>query len=275
MTSGAGSYRFPVRATDTDWNDRLHLPALFSLMQEAAIQNAHACGWGTAEMDPLGVRWVLTRVAVRMQTFPTWQDTLCVETWPRGLERLLFLRDFAFSLPGSGTEGTGVRMGGASSSWVLVDMRTRRPRRPDILPARPEYEQKDRRALGWNAKIVPAQPEAVAPEPVLIKHADACDIDRNLHVNNTRYVTWCVDAVYRQAEDHPLLTGIDIQYLAEARFGDQVHIGMTIQHAAPARRFYVHGSLAKESKPLFRAILYEGKRTEMPPDGSKLNNCDV
>ncbi len=266
MSAETGRYYFPVRATDTDWNDRLHLFALFSLMQEAAIQNANHCGWGTEVMDPLGVRWVLTRVSVRMRTFPTWQDHLRVDTWPRGLDRLLFLRDFEFFLP-DGEDGKPVQIGGATSSWVLVDMRSRRPRRPDLLPAHPEHEQPDRHALGWNAMAVMKRGEAEKGQPTIIKYADACDIDRNLHVNNTRYVAWCVDAVYRQAQDHPRLAGIDIQYIAEARFGDQVAIWATTQYAAAGREFHVRGYSTAADKVLFRAILYEAEKEPQPSAG--------
>jgi acyl-ACP thioesterase len=179
---------YPIRGTDTDWADRLQLSALFSLMQESALSNAETCGWGPDVLDPLGVRWVLLRVSVRMEVFPTWRDLLYVEPWPRGLDRLLFLRDFSFWLPGK-DGNRGNRIGGATSSWVLVDMHTRKLRRPDIVPADPDRVRPDLCALASNAPPLTTPSGLCDGEPVIIKYADACDIDRNLHVNNT-FVAW-------------------------------------------------------------------------------------
>lgn len=248
--------QYSIRGTDTDWADRLQLSALFSLMQESALSNAETCGWGPDVLDPLGVRWVLLRVSVRMEDFPTWRDELYVETWPRGLERLLFLRDFTFWLP-SGDGNRRVRIGGATSSWVLVDMHTRKLRRPDVVPSDPDRVRPDLCALLANAPSLPAWPGLCDKEPTIVKYADACDIDRNLHVNNTRYVAWSVDAVHRLVTDRPLLSGIDIQYISEARFGDKLAVYADAQPSEKGRVFHVEGCDAPTGRSVFRAILYE------------------
>ncbi len=248
---------YPIRGTDTDWADKLQLSALFSLMQESALNNAETCGWGPDVLDPLGVRWVLLRVSVRMEAFPTWRDSLYVETWPRGLDRLLFLRDFSFWLPGK-DGGRRVRIGGATSSWVLVDMHTRKLRRPDIVPTDPDRVRPDLRALESNAPSLSARTGLSEGTPVIVKYADACDIDRNLHVNNTRYVAWSVDAIHCLVDDRPRLGGIDIQYVSEARFGDKLAVYAVAESSDKGCRvFHVEGCEALSGRSVFRAILYE------------------
>lgn len=247
-------YRYPVRGTETDWADRLQMGALFSLMQESAVSNAEENGWGTPVLDPLRICWVLLRVSVRLDVFPRWQDVLQVETWPRELDRLFFLRDFRFRLE---TEGGSTDIGGATSSWILVDTGTRRPRRPGVIPYDLSRTEPGRLSIGFTAPVLPAVEGLCDGEPAIVKYADACDIDRNLHVNNTRYVAWCVDAVHRIDSGRPVLSGIDINYLAEARFGDKVRIHARREGTPTGARYPVEGREAGTDTPVFRAILYD------------------
>lgn len=249
-----GSYRYTIRGTETDWSDRLSLPALFSLMQESAVFNAEEHGWGADTLDPLHICWVLIRVSVRMNEFPRWRDVLRVETWPRDLDRLVFLRDFSFGFESGGVSSSSI--GGATTSWVLVDRDTHRPRRPGSIPYDPSCTEPGRKAVGFDASAIPPVPGLCDGNPALVKYADACDIDRNLHVNNSRYVAWCVDTVARLASDRPVLTGIDINYLSEVKFGSKVHIFANMESAGKERRFHVEGREAVLSTAVFRAILY-------------------
>ena len=220
MDHPRGHYRYTIRGTETDWSDRLMLPALFSLMQESAVFNAEEHGWGADTLDPLGICWVLVRVSVRMTDFPRWRDVLRVETWPRDLDRLVFLRDFSFGV--GSNEASSPIIGGATTSWVLVDRDSHRPRRPSAIPYDSSCTEPGKKAVGFDAVALRPVPGLCDGNPALVKYADACDIDRNLHVNNTRYVAWCVDTVNRIVSDRPIITGIDINYLSEVKFGAKI-----------------------------------------------------
>ena len=105
-------------------------------------------------------------------------------------------------------------------------------------------------------RSIPPVPGLCDGDPALVKYADACDIDRNLHVNNTRYVAWCVDTVNRIASDRPVITGIDINYLSEVKFGSKIHIFAKTEAFGQGRRFLVEGRETELSTAVFRAILY-------------------
>lgn len=261
MEDTRGHYDYRVRGTETDWSDRLQLSALFSLMQESAVFNAEEHGWGADTLDPLNICWVLMRVSVRLRRFPRWRDILHVHTWPRDLDRLIFLRDFRFSL--SEGEGTDVEIGGATTSWVLVDRDTHRPKRPDAIPYDSADTQPGSLALGFSAEAIAPFPGLCDGPPAIVKYADACDIDRNLHVNNTRYVAWSVDAVNRLSPDRPVLSGIDIHYLSEVKFGDKILLHACAEAGETGMRFLVEGREAVRSTPVFRAILYADKEISL------------
>lgn len=254
MENPCGVFDYPIRGTETDWSDRLQLTALFSLMQESAVFNADEHGWGAKTLDPLGISWVLLRVSVRMEAFPRWRDVLRVETWPRNQDRMLFHRDFLFSRPD--VAGGQTALGAATTSWVLVDTLTHRPRRPTSIPYDHARSEPDRHALEFDAPAIAAVAGLCDGPPAIVKYADACDIDRNLHVNNTRYITWCVDAVNRSAIDYAAITGIDINYLSEVKFGQKVMIYVQEKTDGPEHVFFVEGREAEKSLAVFRAILY-------------------
>jgi medium-chain acyl-[acyl-carrier-protein] hydrolase len=254
-----GVFHYPIRGTEADWSGRLQLPSLFSLMQESAVFNAEDHGWGAETLDPLGISWVLLRVSVRMDAFPRWRDVLCVETWPRSQDRMLFHRDFRFHLPGG--EGGQTPLGGATTSWVLVDSASHRPRRPTSIPYDRASSEPDRHALGFDAPAIAPVAGLCDGPPAIVKYADACDIDRNLHVNNTRYVAWCVDAVNRSAIDYAAITGIDINYLSEVKFGQKVQIFVQEKTFGTDSAFMVEGREAVQSTAVFRAVLHTCKKT--------------
>lgn len=219
--TGFGPYPFAIRGTDTDDQDRLHLFALFSCMQESAYLNFDAANNGQAFFDSNGYCWLLTRISVELdRPLPRWREILTVDTWQQGPRRLVFVRNFRFF------NERGDVLGTASSEWVIARQGSHRPLRPDHVW--PDGCFGDR--LGETVPIeCPrlAPPQQLADRPILVKYADFSDIDRNHHVNNTRYVAWCIDAVHAAigpAADSGLIRRFDINYVSEIRMGAKVNL---------------------------------------------------
>lgn len=189
MPAGFGPYPFSIRATDTDDQDRLHLFALFSYMQESAYLGFDAHGHGQAYFDANGYCWLLTRISVALERLPRWGEILTVDTWHQGPRRLVFVRNFRFY------DGLGTLLGTASSEWLIARQGSHRPLRPDHVW--PQGSIGDRIGETVPVECLKLEPRRPLPDrPILVKYADFSDIDRNHHVNNTRYVAWCVDAVH-------------------------------------------------------------------------------
>lgn len=228
-----GVYTFEIRSTDVDFSDQLQLPSVFAYLQEAAYRHAEQLGIGASCLDQLSLSWVLTKISLRLERLPVWGEQVQVRTWSRGAEKLLFVRDFILSAGPAG--GPYLPFGRASSEWLVVSSGSHRPQRPAIvletagLPARREPVD---RALDFPCPKLTAAPET---RVVLRKYADFSEIDRNRHLNNTRYIAWAVDALYADRLGDlarlgdpaavPLsIQAIDIHYLQEIKPGEPVEL---------------------------------------------------
>lgn len=219
MTHAAsGCYHFDIRGTDTDHHDQLNLSALFSYMQEAAFRHFEEYA-PDRDLGERGLCWVLIRLSVRLQRWPQWKETVAVQTWQSGIRRLTFLRQYRF------LDQTGGIIGEATSEWLIVDQKKHKPAKPpqewaDTVPASREVgcERLDSN-YQWPEK------------PILVKYADYSDIDRNQHVNNTRYVAWSIDAIQamRRHDDSSLpppvhIRQFDIYYRRETSLGTRLDL---------------------------------------------------
>lgn len=219
------SYDFRISGTDTDYHDRLHLFALFSYMQEAAYFHAEQLQIGAGMLDQQDLCWILLRTAVKLERLPRWGSTVRLKTWQRGVDKLVFLRDFLlcdeFEQP----------FGIASTEWLIASSVSHRPQRPervlppDLLP-RLKPPVFDLKAARLRSKIT-LPPD----QPVFSRHADFSDIDRNHHVNNTRYVAWIMDALaafllkrnsYQAGQLRVLPGSLNIQFSSEVVLGQKI-----------------------------------------------------
>ncbi|MDD2533360.1 MAG: thioesterase [Eubacteriales bacterium] len=228
-----GVYSFEIRSTDVDFSDQLQLPTLFAFLQEAAYRHAEQLGIGSGCLDALDLSWVLTKISLRLDRLPVWGEVVQVRTWSRGAQKLIFARDFELS---AGSDLDSLQpFARASSEWLVIRRDNHRPQRPEIvltaagLPSeRPGVQ-----------RILPEDCPKISPPEngkiILNKQADFSEIDRNRHLNNTRYIAWAMDALYAQqvgdlanlckpdmkAMD---IRSLDINYLSEILPGDLVDL---------------------------------------------------
>ncbi len=210
-------YAFTVRSTDTGPDDRITPHAFTSLIQEAASADAEALGFGAGALDPQGICWILLRTSLRFYDRPKWREKVVIDTWTNGFDRLLALREFH----AAGEDGR--MFARATTSWILADTRTRRPRKfeaePDSLMARPTLS-----ALGFPSPKIREEGHSFPEGPAIIKFAGYSEIDRNRHVNNTRYIAWCLDALAETIPAGWRTAGFDINYVSEVTMGESVGI---------------------------------------------------
>ena len=90
-------------------------------------------------------------------------------------------------------------------------------------------------------------------ENTMVKYADFSEIDRNLHVNNTRYVAWCLDAAHNRSLDQGDVLSIDINYNSEIHFGEKVILFLNEKEET---RLSVDGYVTGSGKVAFSAVVY-------------------
>lgn len=166
-----------------------------------------------AALRQQGVTWVLARQRLELDAPVRWGDTLTVETWPAGLDRLAALRDFRLCRG-------GVEVGRALTTWFVLDLRTRRPARPDrLLPA--HLHAQPPHVLPAAEPPVPA-PAPDAPGVERRFQVRLADIDANEHVTNASYLAWILEAIDEPCWRGQRLAALDLQFLAECHLGARV-----------------------------------------------------
>ena len=184
-------FRFTIIGPETDIHDRLHYHFLFAMLQEAACIDADHSGFGAEKMDELSACWLLLRMKVSMEKIPHWKDVIYIKTWSCGFQKVLFNRDFAIY------DANMEQIGSATSVWVIAHTGDHRPVRPQMIPGMEVFNNPD--AIKQKVdKILPCEVDLVNEKPDLSKYADYSEIDRNMHVNNTRYIAWSLDAFYKE-----------------------------------------------------------------------------
>jgi acyl-ACP thioesterase len=205
----ARSETFAVHTYEVDAFGTLAPAALAGYLQEIAGHHAAELGVGLELLMARGLTWVLARQRVENPVPIRLGDTIEIETWPAGIDRLAALREFV------------VRRGGeevarATTQWLVLDVAKRKPVRPaEVLD--PRFPREPRTPA---VPLGPGRlPELRAWELQKRFHVRYGDIDVNLHVTNASYVTWAMEIVPRDVWQSSRLAAVEAHYLAEARHG--------------------------------------------------------
>lgn len=222
---------FRVRAYEIDPDARLTVPSLCDWLQEAAGNHATDLGVATDRLLEEGRAWVLTRLCVSINQFPRWRAAVTVETWPSGENGLVADRDFVVS------DDEGRVLASATSQWVVIDIRRRRPVRLPAEVLAITLPDRERALVPPNRPIPP-------PEALDVRRSFSVrrsDLDLNRHVNNARYVEWALEALPDGVDEQMICTWLDVQFRSESVYGDEIvaasgevthgDAGLTVRHS--------------------------------------------
>ncbi len=169
-------YRIHVYETGPD--GKLSLFSLFNYLQDIASDHAIKLGFGRDDLMKDNRFWVLSRVYAVIDIWPFWEDRIIIRTWPNGTDKLFALRNYEVSYPDGRHIATG------TSSWLILDMTTKKVQRPDSIlnQYNTELYHSDS-PLRYSAKIEPATDPSTESPGFRVK---VSDLDVNLHTNNVQ-----------------------------------------------------------------------------------------
>ena len=209
---------FTIIGPETDIHDRLHYHSLFAMLQEAACLDAAHYGFGSDKMDELNACWLLLRMKVKMDKIPKWKDKIYIRTWSCGFTKVFFNREFDIF------DSDMRSIGWASSVWIIAEQGDHRPVRPQTIEGMEIYASDGTKEGRKVDKIRAFVPDPESDKPLLVKFADYSEIDRNRHVNNTRYIAWSADAFYAEEDDERAITELTVNYSSEVKAGEEILI---------------------------------------------------
>jgi acyl-ACP thioesterase len=235
---------FPVHGYEVDAFGTLAAPALSGYLSEIAGLHAIDLGVGLESLKAKGLTWVLLRLRLENPIPVRLGETVEIETWPSGVERLVAHRDFVVR------RGDGTEVARATSQWLVMDVETRKPVRPgEVLDPRLPREPLPPAVALSKGKL----PELREWEFQKRFHVRYADIDHNLHVTNTSYLAWAIEAVPRDLWQSSRLASFEVQYVAECTYGAAVL--SRLGRVAGEARAYAHAVVREEDeKELARLV---------------------
>ena len=173
---------------DTDASFFLKPAAFMDLAQEIAYWAAQMLGFGYDDLHIHHTAWVLSRMHFHVETAPKWRNEVTLYTWHKGPDGLFYLRDFSMQDP------SGNPLVTCTSSWVVIDERTRRVVRPEEMQHLLAVEPGVDHAIPEAAPKV-TMPRGAEPEEAGEHVVRYSDVDIIGHTNNARYMVWAMDCV--------------------------------------------------------------------------------
>lgn len=225
---------------DTDRRAFLKPAAFMDFAQEIAYWAANDLGFGYDTLHVHHTAWVLTRMHIHFEEPLSWRDNVTLYTWHKGASGLFYLRDFDLK------DTSGKSRVKATTSWVVIDERTRRMVRPEDLKDLLDPDMKVDDAIAEPVqKIVLPKGEPVMTGERTVSYSD---LDLNGHTNNSRYVVWAMDCLPKEVTDSPV-KDLYINFVKETLPGDRVLLSAQNDGSA----WYVEGKVGDRTCFLVKA----------------------
>lgn len=211
------SYNYRVEPQDVDFTLRASVSSIINYILNVAGLDAHNKGFGVDVLQGHSFTWVLSRLAVEVKRQPKQYDDVEVETWVNEFNRLTTTRNFRLSC-NSEVLALGV------SQWCMLNLDTRQA--VDMTVMKDVYERAmvdEPSPMDPPVRLRNVQPTATYSRPVVYS-----DIDFNRHVNTLRYVDLIFDTLPLELIEKNNGLRIDINFTAEARYGETLSIGSVV-----------------------------------------------
>ena len=234
--------KFKICSYHADLNQSLKPHYLTAFLQEAAWKHANHLDLGYEFMQEEGVAWMLSRIYFEMEKYPVWRDEITIETWPKGTDGLFFARDMII------LDSFNRKLGAATTRWLLVDLKSKRPRVPelhtDIL-----FVNKDRHAV--NRK--PEKLKLNSKKEIDRLRNRLSDIDLNNHVNSNKYIEWIANNLTNSFHKNHFIQSLQMNFLNEVKLGEEVVIYQDIDDSSGVTLF--EGLKDNGTKTCFQAAV--------------------
>lgn len=233
---------FDVTSADTDMQARLRPGALVNFLIQSAIQSADSLGFGFRGLKQHQLFWVASRLNIEIYRSLKWYEKVVVETWPKDVDGLLYLRDFFVR------DQQENLVAKATSGWLAVDLESKRPRKVDELHSGLFTQLKDKFAFKDSPVKLPAVKDGT---PFQFK-STYFDLDLNNHVTSTRYIDWMMDTIPYDYHLKHYPKHLSINFMKEIKFDETIEL---YRHQESESQFHFDGIHSTSGSSAFRGII--------------------
>lgn len=206
------SQNFEITDHYVDCFGRMTPASILLMIQEVAGKHCMALSVDYETLAKRGMFWAVTRHRVQIERMPQLGETIRVETWPMPTTKVAYPRSVV------AYDEAGNECFRAISLWVLMNLDTRSM----ILPGKSGIS-----VVGSLRGLELPSPGSLAlMDHTQTRQRQVCftDLDRNGHMNNTRYLNWVSDLLPSAFHQGHEVKEFTICYHAEAREGQVLEL---------------------------------------------------
>lgn len=194
-------------------NGAIKLPELANILQLSAAEHADLGGVGFDDLSQYDQSWVMNRMRIEIDELPKFSQDIEVRTWIEELKGFKSTRDFEVSREGK-------RLLGVSSLWAIFNMKRRRP---DTLQFDTSYVEQypNLHATELANQRIDLTFDVTETYTQIVHFSD---LDIVNHVNNTKYLEWCINYVDPNLLLENKIKAIDLNFIKELSLGDAISI---------------------------------------------------
>lgn len=230
---------FKVRTFDVNINNRIKINSLTNFIQEAAANHATHLKVGRDHLMKENLFWVLSRAKFKVDRYPDLNEEIIVRTWPKGIDKLFFLRDLEI------LDSKKNIIANATTSWLVVDSVKIRPKRPSIIRDRfNDYPEKE--AIKEKLDKIPTVEDKNLCFKKIVRYTD---LDVNNHMNNVKYVEQVLNCFTESFYKKHDITELQINFLKQCKYGNKIKI---YRKEIEKNKFYVEALKKGEKKHVFK-----------------------
>ena len=203
---------YEVTDIAVDCYGRMKTSMILFLAQEIAGRHCVSLAVDYETLERKRMFWAVTRHRVQITRLPVRGETIRIETWPMPTTRVAYPRSVV------AYDAQGNECFRSISLWVLMDL----DKRNMILPGKSGVS-----VVGTLRGTELATPTGLVAKELSnhsLRRVSFTDMDRNLHMNNTRYMDWIDDLLPSAFHDNHHPREFTVCYLAEAREGQTLQL---------------------------------------------------
>ena len=194
-------------------NGFLKYTDLCNLLQLTAASHSEIGGISFSDMQKFNQAWVLSRMRVEITELPKWKDIVTVKTWINTLENSRSVRALEMYV-------NGKKIVGSETFWAVFNTKNRRPESLS-LPFEHFVLYPENKATVKSFSKINTNHDT---EIVFEKTVSLSDLDIVNHVNNVKYLEWCLDFVDEKLILNQKIKNFEMNFLKELSLKDQVVI---------------------------------------------------
>ncbi|MEN7549333.1 acyl-ACP thioesterase domain-containing protein [Rapidithrix thailandica] len=223
-----GIYSYLVQPYQVDFQQKINFTTLGNYLIQSAGIHAEERGFGLQQLLENKKAWFLTRLAIDIEQYPLQFEKIWIETWVSEVGDRFTTRNFNI------LNRNKEVIGGASSSWAMIDLTTRRPASLSNLIGN-DYVDGNLACRVMQPEKVPSVSKDLAPtEQLTVKYSD---LDTNSHVNSMRYMQWMLDLFPLELYQERHIGRFEINYAAETHYSDNV--ALYKEEVQPSEEFII------------------------------------